>query len=276
MARVTQARWAVMPWQRCLAAAAAVFSTRSRACNAVDSNTHVTISAGSSSQDFYYQDSALGTPAITATIDGFLPISQTLTITAGPPTQLIFTGASVSNGISIITPGICSTPYTLTLKDALGNAAKVTQAGGLPSHSQLPVTAHRSLFTPPVIARVPRATPPLSPKAAPSGVFSVLYGKNETVTLTATAGSLTRTLQIRLTNVIPVRLKLTASSATFSPAFCDPATTTFSSGTYSMLTLTAVDAAGNEGSVGPTGLYGYLKNIGNKRQLLQQYRLYCR
>ena len=81
-------------------------------------STTVTIPNGQSSATFYYGDSKVGTPTITAAANGLTSATQQETIASGPAAQLTFTNSAVSGTASTnATLG----PLTVQEQDAFGN-----------------------------------------------------------------------------------------------------------------------------------------------------------
>ncbi|HVE86255.1 MAG TPA: PKD domain-containing protein [Myxococcales bacterium] len=78
----------------------------------------VTIGAGTSSADFYFRDTAAGTPAINATAPALSAASQTETVAAAQPVSLAFV-----TGPQTLVAGACSAVTTVEAQDLLGNAA---------------------------------------------------------------------------------------------------------------------------------------------------------
>jgi hypothetical protein len=80
----------------------------------------ITILAGNTSATFTYQDTAAGTPTITATdvTDGFPSVTTTTTVTAAAPTQVVFLTSSPQTVLA-------GSPATITvqLEDQFNNAA---------------------------------------------------------------------------------------------------------------------------------------------------------
>ena len=97
-----------------------IFNTTQGASTPTGATT-VTIPSGQSSATFYYGDTKVGTPTITAAATGVTSATQQETITAGAAAQLIFTTSPVSGGAST-SPTLG--PITVEEQDAYGNVTK--------------------------------------------------------------------------------------------------------------------------------------------------------
>jgi len=85
--------------------------------------TSITIPAGSSSASFYYKDTSVGTPTITAAespSQGWTDATQTETVTAAPIAQLVFTTPPQT-----IPAGVASAIMTIQTRDAANNPSNV-------------------------------------------------------------------------------------------------------------------------------------------------------
>lgn len=90
-------------------------------CN-TELTSGITLAVGASNGAFYFKGTLAGTVNVNLTANTFTGAQQTATITAGPPTVMVFTGPATTAA------GDCSTPVTVTLKDADGNTANATGA----------------------------------------------------------------------------------------------------------------------------------------------------
>ncbi len=91
-----------------------IFSLTSGGANV----TTVTIGAGASSATFYYGDTTVGTPTLTASAGLLTPGTQVETITTGIPYQLVITTSALSGTTSAI-PNLG--PITLAIEDSGGS-----------------------------------------------------------------------------------------------------------------------------------------------------------
>jgi hypothetical protein len=89
--------------------------------------TFVTIAAGASTVSFYVHDTLTSAPTVTAAAGGLTSATQTVTVTAGPPSRLLFTTGPRSTAA-----GACSQVLTVQLLDQFFNVA--------PAPSALPLT----------------------------------------------------------------------------------------------------------------------------------------
>jgi hypothetical protein len=80
----------------------------------------VTVGTGGASGSFYYEDTAAGSPTITASASSWTPATRTETVTAGPLARISLSpsSASVGRGKSV--------RFTASGTDAYGNAASIT------------------------------------------------------------------------------------------------------------------------------------------------------
>lgn len=80
----------------------------------------VTVPASGTAADFYFRDTATGTPTLTANASGYSQAVQQATIAAGAATKLAYTTAPQSRPA-----GACSAPVTVQTRDAFDNPSAV-------------------------------------------------------------------------------------------------------------------------------------------------------
>lgn len=89
-------------------------------------NTELTsgfpLAQNASNGSFYFKGTQAGAVTVNLTANGFTGAQQVETITAGPPSVMVFAGPATT------VAGDCSTPVTVTLRDADGNTANATGA----------------------------------------------------------------------------------------------------------------------------------------------------
>lgn len=90
-------------------------------CN-TELTSGVTLAANESTGSFYFKSTQAGPVSVNLTASGFISAQQAATITAGPPTAMVFTGPATA------TAGECAGLVTVTLQDADGNTANATGA----------------------------------------------------------------------------------------------------------------------------------------------------
>ncbi len=93
------------------------------------------IPAGGSTASFYVRGTAVASVSVTATAAGLTPASQSVTVTAGTPSVIVFTTPARSAAA-----GACSSPLTVQLRDAFGNAAPAGAGGVTLNLGAMPAT----------------------------------------------------------------------------------------------------------------------------------------
>ncbi len=201
-----------------------IFGTTQGASSGV---TSVTIPGGSSSASFYYGDTNVGTPTITASSTG-LSVMQQETITAGTGTQLAITSAPFSGKASMS----ATNAFTVTLEDAFGNATT--------SGTAITVNLSSNSTGTYEFAATSGSTQAVTSVRLPANTQSVTayYGDTNagTPTITAAANGLSSDTQ-QETITAGTGTQLAITSAPFSGAANSSATNAF--------TVTLEDAFGN-------------------------------
>lgn len=143
----------------------------------------VTLAAGTSTGSFYFKGTQAGPVNVTLTATGFTGSQQTETITAGPPSAMVFTGPAT------LSAGDCSGLVTVTLRDLDGNAATATSATtvSLTPNNVPELTFSTSTGCSPTVTSVQIAS------GSGSATFRYRSTKSGTFSIGGTSGSLTST-----------------------------------------------------------------------------------
>ena len=190
--------------------------------------TFVTLTSGTSTASFTYNDTKAGTPTITAT-DAALTtptVTQQETVDAAAAYQLV-----LSPGAQTLTAGTPSASITVTLEDQFGNLATAASTQTV----SLTTTSLAGSFT----------STPLSISAGNSTAsFTYTDTKAGTPTITATETALTTTT---------VTQQETVNAAAAYQMVLSPAAQTLTAGTpSSSITVTLEDQYGNMATAGST------------------------
>ncbi len=189
----------------------------------------ITLAAGSQSGSFAFRATAAGALTVTATATGLTPASQAQTVTAGAPTQLVFTTPART-----VIAGACSAVLTVQRRDAAGNAA--TGAAATVTLTAAP-SAGFAFYSD--AACTTASTSVALAAGASSGSFYVRGTTAGARTLTAASAGLTSATQTATVNAAPPdRLVVTT-----------PARTELAGACSNLVTLQANDPFGNASAV---------------------------
>ncbi len=177
--------------------------------------SNVSLSTGTSSVSFYFKATKAGNADITVTAPTFTGSSQTQTINPGPPATIIFTGPSSALA------GACSTPVTVTLQDAQGNATTATANTTIAlSASGKPLSFSTDNCS------TTSATSVVIAQGAGSATFSFKGTQAGAATITGASGGLTSaTLNVTINAGPPSVLVFTTSPQTLVAGACSAVTT---------------------------------------------------
>ncbi|KFE60723.1 beta strand repeat-containing protein [Hyalangium minutum] len=154
-------------------------------CN-TELTSGVTLAANASTGSFYFKGTQAGIVNVSLTASGFISAQQAATITAGPPTVMVFTGPG--QGTATATAGECAGLVTVTLKDADGNTANATGATNI---SLTPNGGPLTFSTSPTCS--PMTTTVLIPQGASSATFRYRSTQTGSFSIGGSFGGLTST-----------------------------------------------------------------------------------
>ncbi len=153
-----------------------------------------TIVSGSGSTAFYYGDTAVGTPTLSASASGFVTATQTATVSAGAASRVAFASAAQT-----LAAGVCSAIATVQTRDSFGNPTAVGAATTVTlSSSSVGGTFFSNATCTTAVSAV------LIAGGTSSATFYFRDTRAGTPTLTAAASGLTSGTQVQTINPGPV------------------------------------------------------------------------
>ena len=169
--------------------------------------TSLTIPANSSSTTFYYGDTVAGSPVLSAASPGLLTGTQTETVNAGLPTQLVFT----NNPLTVAQGTSATNPIAIAMEDQYGNLATSASATTVTLKS----TSSSGIFS-----ASASGSPTTTTVSIPKNTSSVTayYGDNTigTPTITASANPSGLTAATQVENILVKPTQLVFSTGTLS------------------------------------------------------------
>ncbi len=191
--------------------------------------TSVTIPTGSSSTTFWYGDTTVGTPTLSAASPGLITGTLAATVSAASPYQLAFT----SSPFSVVQGTSAANPFSLAMEDQFGNPATSSTSATSVTVSS---TSGSAIFS--VSANGASSTTLSIAKNASS--VTGYYGDNTvgTPTITASSTGLISATQIETILLKPTKLVFSTTGAGPGPWLASSATN------YGPITVTEEAASG--------------------------------
>ncbi len=205
--------------------------------------TTLTIPAGSTNASFKFEDSAAGTPTITASASGLISATQLITVTAPPPAKLSFTTAQLS-----LNAGVTSSVIQVALED-VNNVPAVAPTGGLVVN--LHTSSANGTFAD---ARGNALTTITIPAGSSIGSFDYVDTKSGSPVLTASTGNLIAAAQSEVVRAgTPTQVAFTTDAGTLTAGSFSDGITVRLEDQYGNRSATAFDQVLNLSTTSSTG-----------------------